>query len=117
MIDFSRHDTAVGRRPDHDAAAGEALTDIVVGVALELEGDAAGEPGAEALARGAGEPQMDGAVGESSMAVALGHFARQHAADGAAAETWEPKKACHSVNRPSRRSRVSRCRDCVFSSS
>ena len=80
---FFRHDAAVRRRPDDDAPARQALADIVVGVAVELEGDAAREPGAEALAGGAGEAHVDGAVGQAGMAVTLGHFAGQHAADGA----------------------------------
>ena len=48
---FLRHDAGVGRRPDDDAAARQALADIVVGFAFELEGHAVGEEGAEALAR------------------------------------------------------------------
>src|SRR5205823_12172032 len=43
-------EAAIGRRPNDNAAAREALADIVVGVTLELEGHAAREPGAEALA-------------------------------------------------------------------
>ena len=52
-------------------------------VAFELEGDAAREPGAEALAGGAGEAHVDGVVGQAGMAVALGDLARQHGAGGA----------------------------------
>ncbi len=80
---FLRHDAGIGRRPDDDAPARQALADIVVGVAVEFEGDAAREPGAEALPGGAGEAHVDGAVGQAGMAVALGHLAGQHAADGA----------------------------------
>jgi hypothetical protein len=71
------------RRLDDDAAAGQALADIVVGFAFELEGDAAREPGAEALAGGALEADVDGVVGQAGMAVALGDLARQHRAGGA----------------------------------
>src|SRR5690348_4803156 len=52
---FLRLEAAVGRRPDDEAAARKALADIVVGVAFELEGHAAREPGAEALAGRAGQ--------------------------------------------------------------
>ena len=78
-----RHDARVRRRAHHDAAAGKALADIVVGVAVELEGDAAGEERAEALAGRAGELRHDGVVRQAVVAVALGDFARQHGAGGA----------------------------------
>ena len=42
------------RLAHHDAAAGQALADIVVGVADQFQADAAGQEGAEALARRAG---------------------------------------------------------------
>ena len=54
---------------DEDAAAGEALADVVVGVALELERHAVGEERAEALAGGAGELEADGVVGQTVAAV------------------------------------------------
>src|SRR5205085_5613288 len=50
---FLRHNPRVARRLDDDAAAGKTLADIVVGLALEIEGDAAREPRAKRLARGA----------------------------------------------------------------
>ena len=51
---FLRHDRRdFARRTDDDAAARQALADIVVGLAFELERDAVREPGAEALAGGA----------------------------------------------------------------
>ena len=80
---FLRHDADCRRRPDDDAPARQALADIVVGIAFELEGDAAREPGAEALPGGAGEAHVDGVVRQAVMAVALGDLARQHAAGGA----------------------------------
>ena len=46
-------DGALGRGRDDDFAAGEALADVVVGLAEEPNGDAVGEEGAEALATGA----------------------------------------------------------------
>ena len=56
------------RRPvgaDHDPAAGEALADVVVGVALEPQRDARGHERAERLAGRAGEGDVDGAVGQA----------------------------------------------------
>ena len=73
----------VVRRIDDDAAAGEALADVIVGVAFEFERDAVGEKRAEALAGGAGEVEVDGVVGQSGGAVAAGDFAAEHGADGA----------------------------------
>ena len=80
---FFRHDAGVGGRADDDAAAGQALADVVVAFAFKLEGDAAREPGAEALPGGAGQPHVDGAVGQAGVAVTLGDFAGQHGAGGA----------------------------------
>src|SRR5262245_16125196 len=50
---FLRHDAGIGGRTRDDAATRQPLADIVVGVAFELEGHAAREPGAETLASGA----------------------------------------------------------------
>ena len=57
-----RHDGGVGGGAHDDAPAGESLADVVVGVAFELEGYAAREPGAETLPGGAGELHLDGVV-------------------------------------------------------
>ena len=54
-----------GRRPQHDAPARQALAHVVVGVALEAQGDAPGQEGAEALAGRAGEADGDGVVGQA----------------------------------------------------
>ena len=59
-------------RPHHDTAAGQALADIVVGVAMKLEGDAAGEERAEALPGGALEAHHDGVGRQAVVAVTLG---------------------------------------------
>src|SRR5262249_22297278 len=72
---FLRHEAAVGGGTDDDASARETLADIVVGVALELEGHPVREPGAEALASGAGQLHVDGVMRQALMAVALGDFA------------------------------------------
>src|SRR6185436_2418082 len=61
------HDRRVARRIDDDAPAREALADIVVGLALELERDAARKPGCKALARGALELHVDRVVGQAGM--------------------------------------------------
>ncbi len=68
---------------DDDPAAGQALADVVVGVALEPQGDAPGQEGAEGLAGRAGEGDVDGAVGQARAAVLLGHLVAEHGADGA----------------------------------
>ena len=78
---FLRHDAGVGGGAHDDASARQALADIVVGIAFELEGHAVREP-AEALAGGAGE-HVDGVVGQPFVAVALGDLAREHGAGGA----------------------------------
>ena len=66
-----------------DAAAGEALADVVVRVAFELERDALGEEGAEALAGGAGELEVDRVVRQQVVAVPLGDLVAEDRADGA----------------------------------
>src|SRR5262245_27655948 len=78
-----RDNTGIGRGPDNNATAGETLADIVVALALELERDAFGKPGAEALAGSADKLHMDRVVGQASMAVTLSDFARQHGTGGA----------------------------------
>ena len=83
MMDFLRHDAGDGRRLDDDAAARQALADIVIAFAFEVEGDAARQPGAEGLAGGALEGDMDGVVRQAGMAVDLGHRAGQHGAGAA----------------------------------
>src|SRR5437867_740904 len=80
---FLRLEAAVGRRANDEAAAREALADIVVGVAFELEGYAAREPGAEALSGRTGQTDMDGVVGQPFVAIALRDLAREHRACGA----------------------------------
>src|SRR3984893_14476727 len=75
---FFRHDTGIARRLDDDAAARQALADIVVAFAFEIEGDPAREPRAEGLARGALEAHLDGVVWQAGMAVNLRHRAGEH---------------------------------------
>ena len=55
----------VERRAHDEAAAGQALADVVVGVAVEAQRDAAGHEGAEALAGRAGEGDVDRVVGQA----------------------------------------------------
>ena len=71
------------RLAHHDASARQALADIVVGIADQFQRHAARQEGAEGLAGGAGEADRDRVFRQAGMAVALGHFARQHGADGA----------------------------------
>jgi hypothetical protein len=53
------------RRAHHDAAARQALAGVVVGLADQVEGDAVGQEGAEALAAGAFHLHEDGVVGQA----------------------------------------------------
>ncbi len=80
MMDSSGTMPEFARRLDDDAAARQALADIVVAFAFEVEGDAACQPRAERLARGALQADLDGVVRQAGMAVDLGHRARQHRA-------------------------------------
>ena len=66
----------------HDASPRKTLADIIVGVAVEFEADAARKKGAEAQPRRAGKADDDGVLGQPRMAVSPGDFARQHGADG-----------------------------------
>src|SRR5690606_30767834 len=60
------------RRTDDDATARESLADIVVAVTLEAHRDALRHEGAERLACGSGEGDVDRAVGQAFGPVALG---------------------------------------------
>ena len=71
------------RRLDHDAAARQALADIIVAIADQLQRHAARQEGAEALPGGTGEADLDGIFRQAGMAVTPRHFARQHGAHGA----------------------------------
>src|SRR5947207_3825667 len=71
-----RHDAGIVRRLDDDAAAGKALADIVVAFAFEIEGDAARQPRAERLTRGALEAHLDGVLRQAGMAIDFGNRAR-----------------------------------------
>src|SRR5690606_20512750 len=68
---------------DNDPAAGQALADVVVGVALQPEGDTARDEGAEGLAGRAGEGDVDGVVGQTGAAELPGHLVAEHGADRA----------------------------------
>ena len=80
MIDSSGTMLDVVRRADDDAAARQALADIVVAVADQVEGDAARQEGAEGLAGRAGQLDRDRVVLQALVAEALGDLARQHGA-------------------------------------
>ena len=69
--------------PHDDPAAGQALADVVVGVAEQPQRDAARQERAERLPGRAGERDVDGVVGQAVAAVALGDLAAEHRADGA----------------------------------
>src|SRR5438105_8299847 len=75
---FLRHNARVGGGADDDSAAGEALADVIVGVAFELERHAARKPRAEALAGSAGEFHVDGVGRESLVPIPFRNFAGEH---------------------------------------
>src|SRR5262249_4045460 len=58
-----RHDGRIRWGSDDDAAAGETLADVVVGLAFKVEGHALGKPGTEALAGRALEAHPDRVLG------------------------------------------------------
>src|SRR5690606_28294142 len=74
----------IGRAHD-DAAARQALADVVVAFAYQVQCDAVRQEGAEALAGRAVALDVDGVVGQAFVAVARRDGARQHRADGAVA--------------------------------
>src|SRR5690554_1461604 len=74
----------IGRAND-DAAARQALADVIVGLADQVQCDAMGQESPEALSRRAVALDMYGVVRQAFMAVARGHHARQHGAYGAIA--------------------------------
>ena len=76
----------VGRllgRADREHPAGEALADVVVGLAAQVDRDAAGEPGAQALAGRAPQAELDRLVGQARRAVGGHDLVRDDAADRA----------------------------------
>ena len=73
--------TAIG--PDHDSPTRQSFGDVVVGVALESQGDAGRDERAEALAGRSTELDVDRAVRQACSAVTLGDRVAEHRADGA----------------------------------
>ncbi len=75
-------DVGVFRRPHDDASARQALADIVVAVADQIERDAACEECSERLTGRAAQRHMDRVVLQALLAPALDQRTRQHGADG-----------------------------------
>ena len=67
-----RHEGGLARREEDDLAARKALAQVVVGVALEGEGDALRHKRPEALAGRAAEVELDRVLGQAGGAVAAG---------------------------------------------
>jgi len=63
-----------------DAATGQALADIIIGLANQVECDAARQPGPEALPRNTFERVPDRIVGQTRMTITLGDLAGEHSA-------------------------------------
>ena len=71
-----RCERADARRINDQPAAGHALAGIVIGIALQEEGDTAAEKCAETLPGGARKVGLDRVFRQAGMAVAFGYFAR-----------------------------------------
>ena len=69
--------------PHDEAPAGQALAEVVVGVAVEAHGHAARHEGPEALPGRAGEGQRDGVVGQPGRPEAPADLRAQQGPDGA----------------------------------
>jgi hypothetical protein len=82
MMFFGGVAAEVDARPHRDAPARQALAGVVVGVADQVQRDALGQEGAEALAAGAFHLHEDGVVGQA-LGAAADQLARQHGADAA----------------------------------
>ena len=65
-----RGEGRAGRRIQDDLAAGQALGEIVVGVARQFQRHAGRDEGRETLAGGPVEPEVDGVLGQAGTAVA-----------------------------------------------
>ena len=84
MMTFSSAtNVEASRRIDDDLAAGQALADVIVGVAFQRQRHAARHERAEALAGRAVEVQLDRVVGQARGAVAPRHLAAGDGADDA----------------------------------
>src|SRR5262249_52914526 len=69
------------RRIDDDLAAGQPLTEIVVGIAFQSQGDAGRNKGAEALAGRSLEVETDRILRQTDGAEAACHLAAENGAD------------------------------------
>src|SRR5450830_1198016 len=70
-------------RAHDDAATGQALADVVVAFADQVDRDAVCQEGAGGLPGRALQLDVDGVVRQAGVTVALGHFTGQHGAHGA----------------------------------
>ena len=70
-----------GTRTDDDPPTRQALADIVVGFANQVQGHAARQKRAEGLAGGAREMDVDGSLRQACVPVAPGYPAREHGPD------------------------------------
>ena len=77
QLDSAQRARAPARQPQH-------LADVVVSVSLQLNGDAAAQPGAQALASVPLELDVDAALRQALGAKALGHLVAQRGAHGPA---------------------------------
>ncbi len=80
---FLRGNPRQGRGINDDVAAREPLADVIVGLALEFQGDAGGKPRAETLPGGPLGSDMDRVARKPGMAITARDGSRQHGARGA----------------------------------
>src|SRR5262249_6427335 len=78
-----RHDAGILWRAHDEPTAGEALADVVVGFADQVEREAVRSPRPETLAGGPRQGGRNGVVGKPGIAVAARNLAGEHGADSA----------------------------------
>ena len=78
-----RHEGSLFRRTDNQLGAGQPFAEIVVGIALDVEGDSLGTERAKALPCRPLAVDLDGVFRQAFLSVALGNFIAEHRTDGA----------------------------------
>ena len=76
---FFRSEAGSARRIHHESATGEALSNVIVGFALERKRDSLGEKRPQALTGRARKVNADGVVGQSGRAVTARDLTAEHA--------------------------------------
>jgi len=79
---FFRHEGCRFRREHHDLSTRQTLADVIVGIALERQGDPARNEGTKALSGGAIEMDLDGVVRQTIPTMPTGQFVAKNRAHG-----------------------------------